>query len=96
MYAADIAQSELFGFIEVETLIFGAKSAVVIDPAEEQLKTEFDGVARTYIPMHSIIRIDEVEEGGISKIKPRAGTDNVTPFPTPSSYPPPKSGPDKR
>ncbi|NOZ55044.1 MAG: DUF1820 family protein [Gammaproteobacteria bacterium] len=68
VYAKEIAQSGMFGFIEVEGFIFGEKSAVVIDPSEERLKDEFNEVKRTYIPMHSIIRIDEVEKEGTAKI----------------------------
>jgi hypothetical protein len=41
---------------------------VVIDPSEERLKDEFREVKRTYIPLHSIIRIDEVEKEGAAKI----------------------------
>jgi len=68
VYAKQVAQSEMFGFIEIEQLIFGEKSAVVIDPSEERLKDEFKEVKRTYIPMQSIIRIDEVEKEGTAKI----------------------------
>ncbi len=46
----------------------GKEASVVVDPAEERLQTEFAGVDRTYIPMHSVIRIDEVEKKGTSKI----------------------------
>jgi hypothetical protein len=68
VYAKQVAQSGMFGFIEIEQLVFGEKSAVVIDPSEERLKDEFKEVKRTYIPMHSIIRIDEVEKEGTAKI----------------------------
>ena len=68
VYARQVVQSGLFGFIEIEQLVFGEKSAVVIDPTEERLKEEFKEVKRTYIPMHSIIRIDEVEKEGTAKI----------------------------
>ena len=68
VYARQVAQSGMFGFIEIEQLVFGEKSAVVIDPSEERLKDEFKEVKRTYIPLHSIIRIDEVEKEGTSKI----------------------------
>ena len=73
----------MFGFIEIEKLIFGEKTTVVVDPSEESLKTEFNDVVRTYIPMHSIIRIDEVSKQGNAKITSttsEAGT-NITPFP---------------
>jgi len=68
VYARQVAQSGMFGFIEIEQLVFGEKSAVVIDPSEERLKDEFKEVKRTYIPLHSIIRIDEVEKEGTAKI----------------------------
>jgi hypothetical protein len=72
----------MFGFIEVEELIFGEKTSVVVDPTEENLKTEFEGVKRTYIPMHSIIRIDEVEKEGSAKISEGSENgSNVMPFP---------------
>ena len=58
IYALEVHQSGLFGFIEVENIVFGEKTAVVVDPSEENLKTEFEGVQRTYLPMQSIIRID--------------------------------------
>ena len=68
IYARGVSHGSLFGFIEVEQLVFGARSSVVVDPGEEKIRTEFEGVARTYLPLHSIIRIDEVEKQGASKI----------------------------
>ncbi len=68
IYAKRVSQGGLFGFVEVEQLLFGQKSSVVLDPSEEKLRTEFGGVQRTYIPLHSVIRIDEVEKRGASKI----------------------------
>src|SRR5690606_26239064 len=61
IYAAQIYQSELYGFIEVEEFLFGERSQMVVDPSEERLKSEFAGVQRSFIPMHAIIRVDEVE-----------------------------------
>jgi len=82
VYAHNIYQSDLYGFIEVEDYIFGKKTQVVIDPSEDKLRTEFDGVQRSFIPMHAIIRIDEVEKEGIAKVTESTGT-NITPFPVP-------------
>lgn len=82
VYAKNVYQGELFGFIEIEELIFGEKTSLVVDPSEENLKTEFDNVNRTYIPMHSIIRIDEVNKRGAAKIT--QGTEhgaNISHFP---------------
>ena len=80
IYAREVHQSNLLGFVEVETIVFGEKSSVVVDPSEENLKAEFAGVARTYIPMHAVIRIDEVEKLGHGKIT-SGGDAKVTPFP---------------
>jgi len=86
IYARQVSHGELFGFVEVEELIFGERSSVVVDPSEERIKTEFAGVKRTYIPMHSILRIDQVEKHGVSKISPVEGG-NVTQFPMPMYAP---------
>ena len=68
VYAAHVFPSEMYGFIEVEELLFGERSQLLVDPSEEKLKTEFNGVKRTYIPMNAIVRIDEVEQEGMSKV----------------------------
>mgnify|MGYP001265468878 FL=1 len=82
IYARSVSQGSLFGFIEVEKLVFGERSSVVVDPSEERIKSEFNSVTRTYIPMHAVIRIDEVEKQGVSKISVVEG-DNVAQFPVP-------------
>ncbi len=82
MYARNVGHGALFGFVEVEKLVFGERSSIVVDPSEEKIKTEFAGVTRTYLPMHSIIRIDEVEKQGLSKISKLEGS-NVAQFPVP-------------
>ena len=80
IFARAIYQSEMYGFIELEEFVFGERSQLVVDPAEEKLKNEFAGVKRSYIPMHAIIRIDEVEKEGTAKVSEFKG-DKVTPFP---------------
>lgn len=88
IYARNIYQSELYGFIEVEEFLFGERSGVLVDPAEEKLKSEFHGVQRSYIPMQAIVRIDEVEKEGAAKITEAASQGKVhslpLPFPQPS------------
>jgi hypothetical protein len=81
VYARKVAQGRLFGFIEVEELVFGERSSVVLDPSEERIKSEFAGVKCTMLPMHSILRIDEVQKQGVSKISALEAGSNVTPFP---------------
>lgn len=73
-----VYQSDLYGFIEIEDYMFDERSQVLVDPGEEKLKAEFNGVKRSFIPMQAIIRIDEVEKSGVSKI---TNGDNVSPFP---------------
>lgn len=82
IYARSVTQGTLFGFIEIERLVFGERSSVVVDPAEERIKSEFAGVRRTFIPMHSVVRVDEVEKQGVSKISAVEGG-NVAQFPIP-------------
>src|SRR5262249_48882554 len=79
IYAKSISQGSLFGFVEVEGLIFGEKTTVVVDPSEEALQREFAGVERTYVPMHAVIRIDEVQKRGASRIHSVADPGKVTP-----------------
>ena len=82
VYARSVHQGAMFGFIEIEKLVFGEKSEIVVDPSEENLKSEFENVERTYIPMHSVVRIDEVSKSGTGKISDAPdGNSNVTPFP---------------
>ncbi|NNF52740.1 MAG: DUF1820 family protein [Gammaproteobacteria bacterium] len=90
VYARSVSQGGLFGFVEIEKLVFGERSGVVVDPSEERIKDEFAGVTRTYLPMHAIIRIDQVAKQGVSKISSPDG--NVTPFPQPVYAPGDKGG----
>jgi hypothetical protein len=84
IYAKNVSQGGLFGFVEIEGLLFGEKSTVVVDPSEEALQQEFSGVERTYVPMHAVIRIDQVEKRGVSTIHQVAeSTAKITPLPTP-------------
>ena len=80
VYARKVSQGRLFGFIEIEELVFGERTTVVLDPSEERIKSEFSGVKCTMLPMHSILRIDEVKKQGVSKISTLEGG-NVAQFP---------------
>ncbi|HIG59896.1 MAG TPA: DUF1820 family protein [Gammaproteobacteria bacterium] len=79
VYARQIYQSDLYGFIEIEELVFGERTQLLVDPSEEKLKAEFEGVTRSYLPLHSVVRIDEVTKEGVGKITEAKG--NVSPFP---------------
>jgi len=79
VFARHIYQSEMYGFIEVEEYIFNREKQLVVDPTSEKLKNEFLNVERSYIPLNSIVRIDEVDELGEAKITENKG--QVSPFP---------------
>ncbi len=70
LYAKHVFQGDLYGFVVVEDFIFGETSSIVVDPSEEKLKAEFSGVKRSFVPMHEVIRIDQVERRGTAKILP--------------------------
>ena len=79
VFAKQIYQSDMYGFIEVEEYIFNKDKQLVVDPSSEKLKNEFVNVERSYIPINAIIRIDEVSESGEAKIK--KNSNQVSPFP---------------
>ena len=91
VYARKVNHGSLFGFIEIEELVFGERSSVVLDPGEERIKAEFEGVKRSYLPLHSVLRIDEVKKQGVSKISAIEGS-NVAQFPMPMYTPPSGDG----
>lgn len=84
IFAKEISESDMFGFLEVEELVFDETSSIIIDPTTDKLKKEFANVKRTIIPMYAILRIDEVAKEGVAvkhedvNIKPRS---NVHKFP---------------
>ena len=88
LHASGVSQGSMYAFVEIEGIVFGEHTELVVDPTEEKLKDEFAGVKRTFVPMHSIIRIDEVSKQGTNKIVESDSGGNITPFPVTM---PPKS-----
>jgi hypothetical protein len=91
VYARKVYQSDIFGFIAIEEFVYGETSTLVVDPGQERLKTEFVDVKCTYIPMHAILRIDEVEKEGIAKITLVNHENNISHFPSPIYSKPPEN-----
>ena len=88
LYATSVRQGDLYGFVEIGEIVFGARTALLVDPSEERLKAEFAGVKSTLVPIHAVIRIDEVEKEGVNKIVASADSaSNVTQFPVPMYTP---------
>ena len=82
VYARQVSHGAMMGFVEIEKLVFGEKTTLVVDPSEEKLKTEFANVERTYVPIHSIVRIDQVNKEGQARIHAIDGDSaKVMPFP---------------
>ena len=69
LYARNVASGALWGFTEVSELVFDVHDGVVIDPTEERLRDEFGNTRALHLPMHSIVRIEEVERKGQSAIR---------------------------
>ncbi len=82
IYVKNVYQSDLYGFLEIEGFLFGERNQVVVDPSEERLKMLFGEVTRSYLPLHSVIRVDEVEKPGKGVITEAKSGGKVTPFPT--------------
>ena len=81
LFAHSAVSSGLYGFIEVEDLIFSNTKGLVVDPTEERMRDEFTGTKVLHLPMHSVVRIEEVEKRGTCLIRDRESGEKVTPFP---------------
>ena len=86
LYAREIYQSELWGFIEVEEFVFEDGSKLVVDPSADRLRHTFDGVKRSYLPLNAIVRIDEVEREGPARAVKSEG--RIAEFPRGPMLPP--------
>ena len=89
LYAREVTQGAMFAFVEIGDISFGERSKLVLDPSDEKLKAEFSGVKRTYIPLHAVVRIDQVEKEGRAKVRPGgdAESGNIAAFPVPMKPP---------
>lgn len=87
MYCNSVSSSGLFGFLEVSGLVFGDKNALVVDPTEEKMRDEFEDVEVLHLPMHSVLRVEQVRKKGQAVIRDRESGEKVTPFPlTPGGH----------
>lgn len=67
VFVHKVYPSDMMGFITIEEFDFSRKG-IVADPGAERLEREFTGVKRCFIPMHAVVRIDEVEKTGPARI----------------------------
>lgn len=81
LYVKELNSSSIFGFIEIAGFVWDTHTELVLDPSHERLKDEFASVERTYIPMHNVLRMDQVKKQGSAKITPfsdKVGAGKVT------------------
>ncbi len=82
LFARQVCGSDLsYGFIEVSELVFDGDGSVVIDPTEERMREEFADVEVLHIPMHSVIRIEQVKKRGTCVIRDSKTGEKVTQLP---------------
>jgi len=66
--ARHVSASDLYGLIELGEFIF-PESGLVFNPGEERLRREFEGIRRTWLPYHAIVRIDELPDSRATEVK---------------------------
>lgn len=82
LYCNKVSGSDLsYGFIELSGLVFEGDDSVVIDPTEERLREEFADVEVLHIPMHAVIRVEQVKKRGPCVIRDSKSGEKVTPLP---------------
>ncbi len=81
LYARSASSSGLYGFIEIGELVFDNADSLVVDPTEERIRDEFGEVKVLHLPMHSVIRLEEVDKRGTCQIRDRESGEKITPFP---------------
>lgn len=86
IFCRKVSGSELsYGFIEASELVFETDDSVVIDPTEERLREEFADVEVLHVPMHSVIRVEQVKKRGTAVIRDSHSGEKVTPLPVDES-----------
>lgn len=83
LYCRQVNSSHLYGFIEARELVFETDTSLVVDPTEERLREEFADVDVLHLPMHSVVRVEQVNKRGQCAIRDSEGGNKITPFPLP-------------
>lgn len=84
LYARRVGASGVLGFTEIADLMF-EQSGLVVDPTEERLREEFRDTRVLHLPMHAVLRIEEVDRRGPLAIRDAATGEKIMPFPAPRS-----------
>lgn len=84
LYARNVFSSELWGFTTIADIVFeDQKDSLIIDPAEDRLREEFQHTKALHLPIQTILRIEEVAQRGSVQIRDAETGDKITPFPMP-------------
>ncbi len=87
LYCTGVTSSGLWGFLEISGMLFDS-DALVVDPTEEKMREEFADVEVLHVPMHGVLRVEQVRRKGQALIRDRESGEKVTPFPmTPPARP---------
>ncbi len=89
VYVREVNQGQLFGFIEIADFVWDNHTALIVDPSHEKLKSEFADVRQTLIPMHQVLRIDQVKKRGLPASRIWAATSPPSPAPSIPNVPSP-------
>jgi hypothetical protein len=82
LYARRVAASALWGYTEIADLVFDPPGAgLVVDPTEERLRDEFKDTRVLHLPMHAVVRVEEVERRGTLAIRDSESGEKIMPFP---------------
>ncbi|MFK8012832.1 MAG: DUF1820 family protein [Marinicellaceae bacterium] len=82
LYAKEVFSSDIYGFIYVADLVFDQNQRIVIDPAEDKIREEFENVNVLHLPLQSVIRIEEVKKKQSCKIREIKKGENITQLPS--------------
>jgi hypothetical protein len=81
LYARHVDTSALWGFTQIGEIEFEHSESIVVDPTEEKLREEFKDTKVLHLPMHCIVRIEEVENRGPLAIRDATSDEKIMPFP---------------
>lgn len=81
LFCTDVVTSSLWGFLEISGIVFRDGDRVVVDPSEERIREEFADVEVLHVPLHGVLRVEQVRRPGQATIRDRESGEKVTPFP---------------
>lgn len=79
IHASKLNPSSFLGLVEISDIVFLDKSEIIISPDDGKLKAKFKNVERSFIPLNSIVRIDEVileKETPVIRLHSESGNEN--------------------